>query len=110
MEHGEYAVRGSLLDLYPMGASQPFRLDFFGDEIDSIRTFDVDTQRTISEIPEINLLPAHEFPTDSKGIEFFRGKFRETFANIRHEPEHIYHQVSKGILNAGIEYWQPLFF
>ena len=110
LEHGEYAVRGSLLDLYPMGATQPFRLDFFDDEIDSIRTFDVDTQRTISEIPEINLLPAHEFPTDSKGIEFFRGKFRETFASIRHEPEHIYHQVSKGILNAGIEYWQPLFF
>lgn len=110
LEHGEYAVRGSLLDLYPMGASQPFRLDFLDDEIDSIRTFDVDTQRTMSEIPEINLLPAHEFPTDSKGIEFFRGKFRETFANIRHEPEHIYHQVSKGILNAGIEYWQPLFF
>lgn len=110
LEHGEYAVRGSLLDLYPMGSEQPFRLDFFDDEIDSIRTFDVDTQRTISEIEAINLLPAHEFPTDSKGIEFFRGRFRETFANIRHEPEHIYHQVSKGILNGGIEYWQPLFF
>ena len=110
LEYGEYAVRGALLDLYPMGAEQPYRLDFFDDEIDSIRTFDVDNQRTIAEIAEINLLPAHEFPTDSKGIEFFRGQFREQFGEIRREPEHIYQQVSKGILNAGIEYWQPLFF
>ncbi|MFA9499319.1 transcription-repair coupling factor [Mannheimia sp. E30BD] len=110
LEYGEYAVRGSILDLYPMGANEPFRLDFFDDEIDSIRTFDVDNQRTKAEIAEINLLPAHEFPTDSNGIEHFRTKFRETFGEIRREPEHIYQQVSKGILNAGIEYWQPLFF
>ncbi|MDH2997351.1 transcription-repair coupling factor [Pasteurellaceae bacterium LFhippo2] len=110
LEYGEYAVRGALLDLYPMGAEAPYRLDFFDDEIDSIRTFDVDNQRTITEISEINLLPAHEFPTDSKGIEFFRMQFREVFGEIRREPEHIYQQVSKGILNAGIEYWQPLFF
>ncbi|WP_150539885.1 transcription-repair coupling factor [Actinobacillus vicugnae] len=110
LEYGEYAVRGALLDLYPMGADSPFRLDFFDDEIDSIRTFDVDSQRTIAEITEINLLPAHEFPTDSHGIEHFRSKFREQFGEIRREPEHIYQQVSKGILNAGIEYWQPLFF
>ncbi|OOR98910.1 transcription-repair coupling factor [Haemophilus paracuniculus] len=110
LEYGEYAVRGALLDLYPMGAESPFRLDFFDDEIDSIRTFDVDSQRTIAEINEINLLPAHEFPTDSNAIEHFRGKFREQFGEIRREPEHIYQQVSKGILNAGIEYWQPLFF
>ncbi|MDY2946380.1 MAG: transcription-repair coupling factor [Mannheimia varigena] len=110
LEYGEYAVRGAILDLYPMGADEPFRLDFFDDEIDSIRTFDVDTQRTKAEIAEINLLPAHEFPTDSNGIEHFRSKFRETFGEIRREPEHIYQQVSKGILNAGIEYWQPLFF
>ena len=110
LEYGEYAVRGALLDLYPMGAESPFRLDFFDDEIDSIRTFDVDSQRTIAEIKEINLLPAHEFPTDNNGIEHFRTKFREQFGEIRREPEHIYQQVSKGILNAGIEYWQPLFF
>ncbi|TLU75095.1 transcription-repair coupling factor [Mannheimia varigena] len=110
LEYGEYAVRGAILDLYPMGASEPFRLDFFDDEIDTIRTFDVDSQRTKAEIAEINLLPAHEFPTDSNGIEHFRTKFRETFGEIRREPEHIYQQVSKGILNAGIEYWQPLFF
>ncbi|WGE90605.1 transcription-repair coupling factor [Actinobacillus genomosp. 1] len=110
LEYGEYAVRGALLDLYPMGTESPFRLDFFDDEIDSIRTFDVDSQRTIAEIKEINLLPAHEFPTDNNGIEHFRTKFREQFGEIRREPEHIYQQVSKGILNAGIEYWQPLFF
>lgn len=110
LEYGEYAVRGSILDLFPMGAEEPFRLDFFDDEIDSIRTFDVDNQRTKTEIAEINLLPAHEFPTDSNGIEHFRVKFREKFGEIRREPEHIYQQVSKGILNAGIEYWQPLFF
>ena len=110
LEHGEYAVRGALLDLFPMGSSVPFRLDFFDDEIDSIRTFDVDTQRTLDEINSINLLPAHEFPTDDKGIEFFRAQFRETFGEIRRDPEHIYQQISKGTLISGIEYWQPLFF
>lgn len=110
LEHGEYAVRGALLDLFPMGSVVPFRLDFFDDEIDSIRTFDVDTQRTLDEINSINLLPAHEFPTDDKGIEFFRAQFRETFGEIRREPEHIYQQISKGTLISGIEYWQPLFF
>ena len=110
LEHGEYAVRGALLDLFPMGSAVPFRLDFFDDEIDSIRTFDVDTQRTLDEINSINLLPAHEFPTDDKGIEFFRAQFRETFGEIRRAPEHIYQQISKGTLISGIEYWQPLFF
>ncbi|MCK8946345.1 transcription-repair coupling factor [Haemophilus influenzae] len=110
LEHGEYAVRGALLDLFPMGSAVPFRLDFFDDEIDSIRTFDVDTQRTLDEISSINLLPAHEFPTDDKGVEFFRAQFRETFGEIRRDPEHIYQQISKGTLISGIEYWQPLFF
>ena len=110
LEHGEFAVRGSLLDLFPMGSAVPFRLDFFDDEIDSIRTFDVDSQRTLEAIECINLLPAHEFPADDKGIEFFRSRFRETFGEIRRDPEHIYQQVSKGTLISGIEYWQPLFF
>lgn len=110
LEHGEYALRGSLLDLFPMGSAVPFRLDFFDDEIDSIRTFNLDNQRSLTEIKQINLLPAHEFATDSKGIEFFRSQFRETFGEIRRDPEHIYQQVSKGTMPAGIEYWQPLFF
>lgn len=110
LEHGEFAVRGALLDLFPMGSAVPFRLDFFDDEIDSIRTFDVDSQRTLGEISQINLLPAHEFPIDDKGIELFRSKFRETFGEIRRDPEHVYQQISKGTLVSGIEYWQPLFF
>ncbi|OON40664.1 transcription-repair coupling factor [Izhakiella australiensis] len=109
MEHGEYATRGALLDLFPMGSEQPYRIDFFDDEIDSLRLFDVDTQRTLEEVPAINLLPAHEFPTDKNAIELFRSRWREHF-DVRRDAEHVYQQVSKGTLPAGIEYWQPLFF
>ncbi|XKM14547.1 transcription-repair coupling factor [Orbaceae bacterium ac157xtp] len=109
MEHGEYATRGALLDLFPMGSAIPFRLDFFDNEIDSIRIFDVETQRTVNEIEQIQLLPAHEFPFDKSSIELFRSQWREYF-EVRHEPESIYQQVTKGILPAGIEYWLPLFF
>ncbi|MDQ8584092.1 transcription-repair coupling factor, partial [Klebsiella aerogenes] len=109
MEHGEYATRGALLDLFPMGSEQPYRLDFFDDEIDSLRLFDVDSQRTLEEVEAINLLPAHEFPTDQAAIELFRSQWRDRF-DVKRDPEHIYQQVSKGTLPAGIEYWQPLFF
>ncbi|MEL4016795.1 transcription-repair coupling factor [Dryocola clanedunensis] len=109
MEHGEFATRGALLDLYPMGSDQPYRIDFFDDEIDSLRVFDVDTQRTLEEVEAINLLPAHEFPTDKNAIELFRSQWRDTF-EVKRDAEHIYQQVSKGTLPAGIEYWQPLFF
>ncbi|HBQ80242.1 MAG TPA: transcription-repair coupling factor, partial [Erwinia persicina] len=109
MAHGEFATRGALLDLYPMGSERPYRIDFFDDEIDSLRLFDVDSQRTQEEVAAINLLPAHEFPTDKNAIELFRTQWREHF-DVRREPEHIYQQVSKGTLPAGIEYWQPLFF
>lgn len=109
MEHGEFATRGALLDLFPMGSEEPYRIDFFDDEIDSIRLFDVDTQRTLNEVEQINLLPAHEFPTDKTAIELFRSQWREQF-DVRRDPEHVYQQVSKGTWPAGIEYWQPLFF
>ncbi|MBE2896479.1 transcription-repair coupling factor [Pasteurellaceae bacterium HPA106] len=109
LEHGEFAIRGAIVDLFPMGSNTPFRLDFFDDEIDTIRTFDVDSQRSLEKIEKIDLLPAHEFPTDDKAIEFFRTQFRERF-EIRRDSEHIYQQISKGTLAAGIEYWQPLFF
>ncbi|WP_189654458.1 transcription-repair coupling factor [Pectobacterium aquaticum] len=109
IEHGEYATRGALLDLFPMGSEEPYRIDFFDDEIDSLRLFDVDTQRTLNEVPHINLLPAHEFPTDKAAIELFRSQWREQF-EVRRDAEHIYQQVSKGVWPAGIEYWQPLFF
>ncbi|MGM3176175.1 transcription-repair coupling factor [Dickeya lacustris] len=109
MEHGEFATRGALLDLFPMGSEEPFRIDFFDDEIDSLRLFDSDTQRTLSEVAQINLLPAREFPSDKTAIELFRSQWREQF-DVRRDAEHLYQQVSKGTLPAGIEYWQPLFF
>jgi len=109
LEHGEFSARGSLLDLFPMGSRSPYRIDFFDDEIDSIRLFDPDTQRSTEQIDAIRLLPAHEFPTDEAAIEGFRSRFREQFT-ISREPESIYQQVSKGIWPAGIEYYLPLFF
>ncbi|MDC9589657.1 transcription-repair coupling factor [Xenorhabdus sp. XENO-10] len=109
LEHGEFATRGALFDLFPMGSEYPYRIDFFDDEIDSLRTFDVDTQRTLAEVEKISLLPAHEFPTDQDAIELFRSQWREQF-EVRRDAEHIYQQVSKKVLPAGIEYWQPLFF
>lgn len=108
MEHGEFSVRGSLLDLYPMGATVPYRIDFFDDEVDAIRTFDPDTQRSLEKVPQIALLPAHEFPTDKDAIERFRLRYRERFA-ARNEKESLYQQVTQGILPAGIEYYLPLF-
>ncbi|EFP96282.1 transcription-repair coupling factor [Vibrio caribbeanicus] len=106
---GEYATRGSILDLFPMGSDTPFRVDFFDEEIDSIRTFDPENQRSLTETDEIRLLPAHEFPTTESAIEDFRVRWRQRF-EARREPESVYMQVSKGVWPAGIEYWQPLFF
>ncbi|WP_070962996.1 transcription-repair coupling factor [Vibrio sonorensis] len=106
---GEYASRGSIIDLFPMGSSDPFRIDFFDDEIDTIRTFDPENQRSIDDVAEIRLLPAHEFPTSESAIEDFRIRWRQQF-EARREPESVYMQVSKGTWPAGIEYWQPLFF
>ncbi|MBE3652923.1 transcription-repair coupling factor [Vibrio navarrensis] len=106
---GEYASRGSILDLYPMGSHDPYRIDFFDDEIDTIRTFDPENQRSTDAVQEIRLLPAHEFPTTEAAIEDFRICWRSQF-DARREPESVYMQVSKGTWPAGIEYWQPLFF
>ena len=106
---GEYASRGSIIDLFPMGSSDPYRIDFFDDEIETIRTFDPENQRSIEEVTEIRLLPAHEFPTSDEAIEDFRIRWRQRF-EARREPESVYMQVSKGTWPAGIEYWQPLFF
>ena len=109
MEHGEFCARGAILDLFPMGSSLPFRLDFFDDEIDSIRTFDVDNQRSTDKINAIELLPAHEFPTDKDAINLFRSQYREEF-KVNPDKESIYHRVTQGIMPAGIEYYLPLFF
>ena len=106
---GEYSVRGGLIDLFPMGATLPFRVDLFDDEIDSIKTFDPDTQRTIYPVPEIRLLPAREFPTDDEARTRFRKRFREVFEGDPSRAS-IYKDVSNGISPAGIEYYLPLFF
>src|SRR5690606_34329534 len=108
MEHGEFSARGSILDLYPMGAATPYRIDFFDNDVDGIRTFDPDNQRSQAQVDQIELLPAHEFPTDQAAIERFRIAYRERFA-ARNEKESLYQQVSQGMLPAGIEYYLPLF-
>ena len=106
---GEYSVRGGLIDLFPMGATLPYRIDLFDDEVESIKTFDPDTQRTVFPVKEIRLLPAREFPIDDKGRTRFRSRFRETFEG---DPSRVtlYKDVSNGIAPAGIEYYLPLFF
>lgn len=109
MEHGEFSVRGSILDLFPMGSETPYRLDFFDDEVDTIRPFDPETQLSKDPIDEINLLPAHEFPMTKTAIERFRAQYREHF-EASTERESVYLQVSKGQLPGGIEYYLPLFF
>ncbi|HEY6863868.1 MAG TPA: transcription-repair coupling factor, partial [Burkholderiales bacterium] len=106
---GEYCVRGGLIDLFPMGSALPFRIDLADDEIESIRTFDPDTQRTVYQVPEIRLLPAREFPMDDAGRTRFRAHFRETFEGDPSKSS-IYKDVSNGIAPAGIEYFLPLFF
>ncbi|MCB1977438.1 MAG: transcription-repair coupling factor, partial [Nitrosomonas sp.] len=106
---GEYSVRGGLIDLFPMGSAVPFRVDLMDDEIDTIRTFDVDTQRSIYPVNEIRLLPAREFPLDEKGRACFRSKFREKFEGDPTK-KRIYKDISNGIAPAGIEYYLPLFF
>jgi transcription-repair coupling factor (superfamily II helicase) len=106
---GEYCVRGGLIDLFPMGSALPYRIDLADDEIDSIRTFDVDTQRTVYPVNEIRLLPAREFPIDDAARQRFRARFRDAFEG---EPSrsNVYKDVSNGVAPAGIEYYLPLFF
>ena len=106
---GEFAMRGGILDIFPMGSELPYRLDLFGDEIDSIKTFDPDTQRTIAPVSEIRLLPAHEFPTDDDAQKIFRARFREEI-NADHHAATVYKAVSSGHFGAGVEYYLPLFF
>ncbi|MCX7172967.1 MAG: transcription-repair coupling factor, partial [Proteobacteria bacterium] len=106
---GEFSVRGGLIDLFPMGAALPFRIDLFDDEIESIRTFDADSQRTLYPVPEIRTLPAREFPLDEAGRTHFRLHFREAFEGDASRVA-LYKDVSNGIAPAGIEYYLPLFF
>lgn len=108
-EHGEFAVRGAIIDLFPMGSKQPYRIDLFDDEIDSIRTFSPDTQRSLEKIDKIELLPAKEFPLTEDSIDFFRQQWRSHFSgNPLNCP--MYQDISEGICSPGIEYYLPLFF
>ena len=106
---GEYAVRGGLIDLFPMGSLVPFRVDLFDDEIDSIRTFDPDSQRSLYPVPEVRLLPGREFPMDDDARARFRSRWREM---LEGDPtrSRIYKDMGAGVATAGIEYYLPLFF
>lgn len=106
---GHYAVRGAVIDLWPMGAAQPFRLELFDDELESIRTFDAESQRSIERIDRIHLLPGREFPFDEAARQAFRRRFRNRFEiDPRRVP--IYREVDEGILSQGLEQYLPLFF
>ncbi|MBC7436964.1 MAG: transcription-repair coupling factor [Bdellovibrionales bacterium] len=106
---GEYAVRGGLIDLFPMGSLVPYRVDLFDDEIDSIRTFDPDSQRSLYPVPEVRLLPGREFPMDDDARAKFRSRWREL---LEGDPtkSRIYKDMGNGVATAGIEYYLPLFF
>jgi transcription-repair coupling factor (superfamily II helicase) len=108
-EHGEFAVRGSIIDLFPMGSDTPFRIDLFDEEIDSIRMFSPETQRSTEKIDSIELLPAKEFPLTDEAIEFFRQNWRSQFSGNPLNCS-MYQDVSEGICPPGIEYYLPFFF
>ena len=108
-EHGEVSVRGSLLDIFPMGATSPYRIDLFDEEIDSIRTFDIETQRSIDKVESIRVLPAREVPLVDEGIARFRANWRARFEGNPNECP-VYRDVSQGLAPAGIEYYLPLFY
>ena len=106
---GEFCLRGGLIDLFPMGSAVPYRLDLFDDEIESIRSFDVDTQRSLYPVREVQLLPGREFPMDEESRNRFRARFRE---EVEGDPSRAlpYKDIGNGIAFAGVEYYLPLFF
>ncbi len=108
-EHGEFAVRGALIDLFPMGSRQPYRIDLFDDEIETLRTFDPETQRSIDKVESIRLLPAREFPMQKDEVTRFKARFRERF-DVDFRRSAIFQDLASGIVPAGIEYYLPLFF
>ena len=108
-EHGEFAVRGSLIDVFPMGSAQPVRIDFFDDEIESLRYFSAESQLSGDTMDSIELLPAREVPLDDEAIRAFRSRYRERFEG-QPSRSRVYRDVSDGIAHGGIEYYLPLFF
>jgi transcription-repair coupling factor (superfamily II helicase) len=108
-EHGEFALRGSLLDVFPMGSDVPFRIDLLDDEIDSLRTFEPESQRTVDRVDNINLLPAREYPLDQGAVQRFQMNWYESF-DVDHDQCPTYVDVSAGRSPGGCEYYLPLFF
>ncbi len=109
MEHGEFAVRGSLLDVFPMGSNAPYRIDLLDDEVETLRIFDPETQRTVSQVNSIKLMPAREFPVSRKAIERFQMAWYETFDGDA-EGCPTFTEISHGRIPGGAEYYLPLFF
>lgn len=109
MEHGEFTIRGSLLDLFPMGSSHPYRIELFDDEIETIRTFNPETQRSLEKTEQIRLLPAREFPLHKEAISQFRQAFRARFEGDPAQSV-IYKDITNGNASPGIEYYLRLFF
>ena len=109
MEHGEFAIRGSIIDIFPSGQHLPFRIDLFDTEIDSIRRFDPESQRSLDTVESIDLLPAREFPFNQESVSQFRTRYREKFEGDPTRSS-IYQSVSNNLIPAGIEYYLPLFF
>ena len=107
-EHGEFAVRGAIMDIFPMGSDDPYRVDLFDDEVESLRTFDPETQLSTGRVDSVNLLPAREFPLTDTAINSFRDRWHERLSSNRNCP--VYQDVCAGISPAGIEYYLPLFF
>ncbi len=108
-EHGEFAVRGSLIDIFPMGADKPVRIDFFDDDIESLRYFATDTQLSGDRIATVDILPAREVPLDADAVRRFRDRYRERFEG-QPGKSRVYREISDGIAHGGIEYYLPLFF
>ncbi|MBS0457673.1 MAG: transcription-repair coupling factor [Proteobacteria bacterium] len=109
LDPGDYAVRGGLLDLYPMGGSEPYRIELLDDAIDTIRSFDAETQRSAHTVESVRLLPAREFPLDEASVKRVRAALRERFdIDTRHSG--LYQDLGEGSAPAGIEYYLPLFF
>ena len=108
-EHGEFALRGSLFDIFPMGSKLPYRIDLLDAEVDSLRTFDPETQRTVDKVDAINLLPAREYPLDPGAVSRFQMNWYEAF-DVDHDQCPVYSEVSAGRSPGGCEYYLPLFF
>ena len=106
---GEFAVRGSIVDVFPMGSSEPLRIDLFDEEIEGLRRFDPETQRSLGSIERVRLLPAREVPLDPEAVRGFRRRYRTRFEGDPMQSA-IYRGVSEGIAPAGIEFYLPLFF